>query len=310
MPEPRPDTLGGARAGARRMGAAVYYAGLRALGLPAVKRRWCDASVVLCYHNVVAGGGEASGEPSLHLPRERFARQLEWLARHYRIVSLQEFVAQPSSRVSPPLAAITFDDAYAGVFEHAAPVLERLAIPATVFVVAEAPGRATGFWWDEPAVVASQTPARRDRWLRHLRGDGPAILSEVHAGATLPLPSDYQPADWATIRKYAGVLDIGVHSATHRFLPALTDAELEREIVTSRTRICEETGKWPDFFAYPYGLCDGRVRAAVRAAEYRAAFSLEGDPADAPGNRFSLQRVNIPSGLSDSAFEAWTAGLH
>lgn len=210
----------------------------------------------------------------------------------------------------PPRAAITFDDAYAGVFEHAAPLLERLGIPATVFVVAEAPARVAGFWWDEPDVIASITPALRDRWLRHLRGDRAAILSEVHGMATSSLPRDYRPADWATIRNQAGIIDVGVHSYTHRFLPALSDDELEREVVESRRRIYDETANWPEFFAYPYGACDGRVRAAVRAAGYRAAFSLDAGLPDAPVDRWRLQRVNIPSGISDSAFEAWTAGLH
>lgn len=90
------------RVDARRVGAAVYYAGLRALRLAAVRRRWCDADVVVCYHNVVTGEHSASGEPSLHMTRDRFARQIEWLARHYRIVSLREFVARPDTRSSPP----------------------------------------------------------------------------------------------------------------------------------------------------------------------------------------------------------------
>lgn len=302
--QPAPRT----RAGARRVGAAVYYAGLRALRVPAARRRWFDADVVLCYHNVVAGDCPAAGEPGLHMPVDRFARQLEWLARHYRIVSLREFVARESTRVSPPLAAITFDDAYGGVFEHAAPLLAGLGLPATVFVVADAPGRATGFWWDQPDVIASITAARRNRWLRDLHGDGAAILSEVGVAAQSLLPSDYRPAGWATIRYHAGLIDIGGHSATHRFLPALSDAELEREVVESRRRIHQATGTWPEFFAYPYGSCDARVCAATRSAGYRAAFGLDVSRT-AGESQWRLGRLNVPSHISDAAFEAWTAGL-
>src|SRR5207249_6236952 len=39
----------------------------------------------------------------------------------------------------------------------------------------------------------------------------------------------------------------------------------------SRRVIERETGVTPDIFAYPYGLWDEGVRAAVRAAGYRAA---------------------------------------
>jgi peptidoglycan/xylan/chitin deacetylase (PgdA/CDA1 family) len=295
---------------AKRVGAALYYDSLRTLRVPAVRRRWCDAAVVLCYHNVLSDDEDEVGAPGLHVRISQFARQIRWLADHYDIVTLGEFVRQRSVRWSPPLAAITFDDGYAGVFAHAAPLLERLGIPATVFVVADAPGRRDGFWWDQPDGIASLTPALRERWLRELRGDGEAILSAIHA-VRVAVPPAYRPADWSTIRAHAQErIDVGVHSATHRFLPALTDAELEREIVASRALIHDKTGTWPEFFAYPYGLCDARVRAAVRAAGYRAAFGVDPGPDVPDDDRWAHPRTNVPSGISDSAFEAWTAGLH
>jgi peptidoglycan/xylan/chitin deacetylase (PgdA/CDA1 family) len=291
------------------VGANLYYEGLRTLGLPAVRRRWGDAAVILCYHNIVADNDESIGSPGLHLPFSRFARQLRWLAEHYQVVPLREFVQRRVTRGPRPLAAITFDDGYAGVFKYAAPLLHHLALPATVFVVAEAPGRSAGFWWDQPRVVATLTPSLRDRWLHELRGDSASILSTVQvARATVPLA--YQPANWSTIRAHAEVIEIGVHSATHRFLPALTEDELDHEIVGSRALIHRETGVWPQFFAYPYGSCDGRVRAAVRRAGYWAAFGLDAGVHHTAVDPWALRRVNVPSGISPSAFEAWTAGLH
>jgi peptidoglycan/xylan/chitin deacetylase (PgdA/CDA1 family) len=295
----------------RSVGATLFYEGLHALGLAAARRRWCDAAVVLCYHNVIGDTDVVMGAPGLHIPCARFARQVRWLADHYTIVSLGEFVHRRGTRSWPPLAAITFDDAYTGVFDHAAPLLERLGLPCTVFVVAEAAGGSSGFWWDDPGVVSAQTDARREQWLRSLRGDRASIMADVRATGT-PLPPAYRAADWATIRARAegGRLDVGVHSATHRHLPSLTDAELEHEVMASRRLIHREIAVWPQFFAYPYGLCDERVRAAVRSAGYRAAFGLDPALQGAAGDRWMLPRVNIPSGLSHRAFEAWTAGLH
>src|SRR5262249_18723016 len=40
-----------------------------------------------------------------------------------------------------PLAAITFDDGYAGVYHHALPLLQRKGIPAGIFLVTETVGR-------------------------------------------------------------------------------------------------------------------------------------------------------------------------
>jgi peptidoglycan/xylan/chitin deacetylase (PgdA/CDA1 family) len=296
-----------ARARAARAGAAIYYEGVRRLRLPAVRRRWGHAPVILCYHNVVADQDGPIGAAGLHLPFSRFARQMRWLADHYEVVSLRDFLARASDRTSRPLAAITFDDAYAGVFQYAAPLLERLGLRATVFVVAEAAERRAGFWWDQPRVVAGISPSLRERWLSDLRGDGDAILSAVDV-APAALPPAYCPADWATIRAHAGrPLEIGVHSATHRFLPALTDAELDHEVTASRAAIHRQTGSRAEFFAYPYGACDARVRAAVRRAGYRAAFGLDAN--GGATDPWTLRRVNVPSGISPSAFEAWTAGI-
>ena len=100
------------------------------------------------------------------------------------------------------------------------------------------------------------------------------------------------------------------HSATHRALTTLTDDELESEIETSRLRVQRATGFTPAFFAYPYGLWDQRVRAAVRAAGYRASLGLGSGLNDTSADPWTLHRVNVHSAASDAAFEAWSAGFH
>jgi peptidoglycan/xylan/chitin deacetylase (PgdA/CDA1 family) len=296
-----------------RLPAPIYYGGLRALGAPAVNRRLRNAGLILCYHNVVqSDAGVVPGDPSLHLSRERFERQMRWLARHYAIVPLSEFADRLAAGGSlRSVAAITFDDGYAGVFHHAGPILHALGIPATVFLVAEAVGRSAGFWWDHPGIVESITPARREKWLNDLRGDGESIVADAAPAAHPDLPSSHWPAGWSTIRAHvARGIDLGVHSATHRSLPTLTDAELEHEVVASRAMVHRATGVWPVSFAYPYGHWDSRVRELVRSAGYRAALALDGGLNGAAADPWSLRRMNVPARISDAAFEAWTAGLH
>lgn len=297
---------------AARLGATLYYGGLRTLRVTTVKRRLRNAGLILCYHNVVATDDDTIGDAGVHLPRERFERQMRWLAAHYELVPLRVFITRLAAGANlRSVAAITFDDGYAGVFEHALPALEALRIPATVFVVAKAVGESAGFWWDQPEMVAAATPEARVRWLNELRGDGAAISADMGVSGVLNLPRTHRPADWDTIRRTIGNgIDIGVHSATHRSLPALSDADLEHEIVASRATIYRATGIWPEVFAYPYGLSDGRVRALVRSAGYRAALGLEAGLNDARADVWCLRRINVPAGISDAAFEAWTAGLY
>jgi peptidoglycan/xylan/chitin deacetylase (PgdA/CDA1 family) len=263
---------------------SAYYDGVRALRLPALVRRWRDAGVVLCYHNVLPPrNADRLGEPAVHLAVEAFAEQIGWLAHRYAVVSLDAMVQRLSSRRSlRGLAALTFDDAYDGVFTQAWPVLRQLGLPATVFVVSDRPDRQEAFWWDRP-----------------------------DPGSTARLPRSHRPAGWDSIRAAArDGLDIGVHTATHPSVNQLDDAELEREVVGSRDTVREKTGSSAAFFAYPYGLWNARARDAVRAAGYRGAVTLDYGLVTGRADPWALRRVNIPAGISLPAFEAWVAGLH
>ncbi|MGH7521338.1 MAG: polysaccharide deacetylase family protein [Gemmatimonadales bacterium] len=293
--------------------ASLCYNTLRVAGVTKLARQLASGGVVLCYHNVVATmeSGTAS-QLGLHMPLAAFERQMRWLADHYAVVPLEEVVDRVLRGGSlRGVAAITFDDGYAGVFDHAWPLLQKLGLSATVFVVADAPGRNDGFWWDHPDVLRAQTPARHKRWLTALEGDHVAIVHDV-----APTRRPWQPPTWSRPAAWQAIADaaasglhIGVHSATHRSLPTLTDADLHREVVESRDIIQRRVGVTPMFFAYPYGLWNDRVRRAVQSAGYGAAFTLEADRGVKRTDAWALPRVNVPASIEQAAFEAWAAGL-
>ena len=60
-------------------------------------------------------------------------------------------------------------------------------------------------------------------------------------------------------------IEIGAHSVDHRDLTALDDDALERELGESRRVLEHHTGRPAHHFAYPFGFCDPRVRAAAWA---------------------------------------------
>jgi len=292
----------------------LYYRALKLSGVTTLVRRLSSRGVVLCYHNVVADAAAGPRDNlGLHMPLSRFERQMRWLAHNFEVVSLKDLVVRLSQGGSlRGVAAVTFDDGYGGVFDHAWPVLQELNIPATVFVVAEAPGRDERFWWDDPEVLRAYSPARREHWLTALRGDSASIVESLTLArrpSAGKASSARMPAPWEIIAAAAASgLHLGVHSATHRSLPALDERDLRREVVESRDVIRRRTGVTAEFFAYPYGLWNDRVRHAVRSAGYRAAFTLESG--DSATDAWALPRMNVPAGIDDAAFEAWTAGLN
>jgi peptidoglycan/xylan/chitin deacetylase (PgdA/CDA1 family) len=292
--------------------ASLWYSGIRATGLPALVRRFRNAGVVLCYHNVAVHGGITGvGDPSLHMDLERFFHHLRWLVAHYRLVPLSELVSRLNAR--QPLGgiiALTFDDAYAGVFSHAWPVLQEFGVPATVFVIANAPDECAPFWWDHPAAQRVTPPAPRPRWMTDLHGDGPSILRQLAAEPWPSPPPAHRPAPWGVLAAAVrSGIDLGVHSATHRALPCLSDAELANELITSREVVARHTGAVPEFFAHPYGLWDNRVRNAVKAAGYRAACTLDYGLITHGVDPWALPRVNVPATIGPAAFQAWIGGL-
>jgi peptidoglycan/xylan/chitin deacetylase (PgdA/CDA1 family) len=288
----------------------LYYSALRATGLTAFARRVRRGGVILCYHNVV-GSSDRAGDSAAHMPVADFTRQLTWLLDYHDVIPLSEFVRRLRDGVSlRRTLTLTFDDAYAGVLEHAWPLLRNKGVPATVFIPTDFIAGGEGFWWDHPAIVRQATPARRERWIRDLRGDGLIILREEGAHTASGLAPSQRPAPWGTIRLAAAEgLSLGVHSATHRNLTRLSDAELKRETIESRDIIAVQTGVHADTFAFPYGIWDARTRDIVQQAGFRAAVTLDYGLNGATANAMALRRINIPASISQPAFEAWVTGL-
>ena len=104
-------------------------------------------------------------------------------------------------------------------------------------------------------------------------------------------------------------IEIGAHSVTHRSLPALTDGELDYEVEESRSFISRTIGAPPEFFAYPYGQWNSRVRDRVRGAGFRGGLTLNAGLNRHHMDAASLRRINIPAAISDAAFQAWVSGF-
>jgi len=206
-----------------------------------------DDLVVLGYHAL-----SDDWPAALSVTPAQFASQLEHLVRRgYVGVTFSEAVL---GSASGKRVVVTFDDGYRSVVERARPIMERLRVPGTLFVVTDWIGRGPMRW---PGI---------DRW-----------IGGEHEHELVPM-------SWQEARSLRDAgWEIGSHTKSHPYLTQLDDRRLADELAASRSACERELGARCASLSYPYGDHDARVIAAAAAAGYATAAALPaGNPAPEP----------------------------
>jgi peptidoglycan/xylan/chitin deacetylase (PgdA/CDA1 family) len=192
---------------------------------------------VLCYHKV-----ERRHELGVtRISPRRFAKQIERLARAgWKTLGLDEVIAcARDDRIpAPNELAITFDDGYRGLREHAFPVLEAHGFRATCFVITDYAGKLNR--WDV---------AYGGRRFAHLA--------------------------WRDLRAWQGRgIEFASHTATHPRLTRLSDADVFTELDRSRRAMAEALDVVAPAVSYPFGAAGEREERIAREVGYDAGFSI------------------------------------
>lgn len=87
--------------------------------------------------------------------------------------------------------------------------------------------------------------------------------------------------------------EVGAHTLTHPDLTTVDDASLAREIAGSRALLRRRLGVPVTAFCYPAGRNDARVRAAVKAAGFTTATTVEPGIARPGDDPFALPRIRV-----------------
>jgi glycosyltransferase involved in cell wall biosynthesis/peptidoglycan/xylan/chitin deacetylase (PgdA/CDA1 family) len=239
-------------------------------------------------------------------------RHLRHLRRSYELVTASQLhraiVARRRGGRIP--IAVTFDDDLASHVEVAAPLLGRLACPATFFLTGAGLDGSHGFWWQrlqaaadhgiDPAPALRVAGLRAERPLAGLAADverAPPAVRAALADALLPLIGE-DPAAYSLTRSHVRRLaqagfEIGFHTRDHQPLPELGDDELARALRDGRAALEAATGRPLTTIAYPHGRADERVAAAARAAGYTDGFGGAGGSITAQSDRLLLSRSEL-----------------
>jgi peptidoglycan/xylan/chitin deacetylase (PgdA/CDA1 family) len=293
---------------------------------------------VLTYHRVDHPGAR----PHLHPPLlsatpDEFAAQMEWLARHWRVVNLAEVLAAQTNGecLSARSVLVTFDDAYEDFAEHAWPVLKRLGLPVALFVPTAYPGdRARAFWWDRLhqaihdatarcletplGTLSLETRAERSAAARQLNAHVKAlphadamrfvdqIVSTV--GATAPASA---VLDWDRLRALSreGVT-LAPHTQTHPLMHRVSPAEAREEALGSLRDLRARIGDAPPVLAYPGGGLSDAIVEELRSAGFRLALTTESGVNEmARVDPLRLRRINVSAGAGPPLLRAQMLAL-
>lgn len=206
-----------------------------------IKDKFAIKAVVLLYHRVAA---LASDPQLLSVHPQRFAKQMEYIATHYQVWSLQQVLkATYEDRCLPKrVVAVTFDDGYVDNLLEAKPILEAYQAPATVFVSTAHLDREREFWWDELERVLLLSRIVPTCLRVTINGQDMEWLLKECAARTPHRHQDY--SGWDVTSPVTPAPCYQVYRDMHRLLRPLGFEEREKILASLRAQMgCDEKAR-------------------------------------------------------------------
>lgn len=192
---------------------------------------------VLVYHSIHPDRSWM-GAPDLVVTPERFAAQMDWLARHgFKTLHMDVLYAlRARPRRRRRVAAVHFDDGYGDAISHAEAALARNGLKATVYV-------APGLLADRPAhpVLPPRDDLPREAFL---------ALSEMVAAHR------------------RGVLEFQCHGWSHRPLDQVPPDQWDSEICDSRALLAGALAAPVRHLCFPRDAAPTALLPRLRALDY------------------------------------------
>lgn len=191
---------------------------------------------------------------------KRFAGHLDYFKRNgYQSVTLSRAVElmRRGEGAGKKYLCLTFDDAYAGLYQHAFPLLKEYGFTATVFVVTDYVGRSND--WD------------------------------INWGGL-----KFGHLTWEQMKEMQACgIEFGSHAQSHRDLRFLSPEELREELAGSRQAMEQNLSAPVTTLSYPFGLYNERVKQAARDAGYLSACSFSPPMKNSILDFYALRRCGV-----------------
>lgn len=284
--------------------------------------RWRNrrALTVLMFHRVLP-----ASEPDFELAQreftftlEGFRRTLDFIQRHYNVVSLEHLQSFGQGRVAMPKTPllITFDDGWRDTVLYAAPELRRRKLPAVLFVPSEVVELESARWWQDALVAALHTPGVAARLgealgVGDIPQDGVMRALTAHLGA---MPEQeraawieqYAPGVLARVKRRqmvsmaelhalkGGALAVGGHGHTHS--PLTLAIEPKAELRASQL-LLDRLGHAIRSMSFPHGAWSEALATEAHDTGFEWIFTSETtllDVSSWPEPPRTIGRIHLP----------------
>ena len=287
------------------------------------RRRNRHVLTVLMFHRVLPAESLAYqlAEREFTFSTTGFDRCLEFVGRHYSVVSLRDVKAAGNGGAKLPRnpVLITFDDGWRDTALHAEPLLRKHNMTAVLFLSTEVLELEGGRWWQDALVEVMADETSQQRLQAAIRNSSAPVAPDepVEAGraltayvASLPEGERRQLLDFAlpgvfdAIRERqmltpddllhleGGAIELGGHGHTHAPLTQAKDAHAE--LRTSREKLgALWTG--PMSMSFPHGAMNEALVSQAHKAGFELVFTSEPTVSEV-GNAVhsTLGRIHVP----------------
>lgn len=276
-------------------------------------------AIILTYHRVLTREElcQQSVQPGMYVLDTVFAQQMSFVKDNFTVLSLQELLdlwQRGAWSEQARYCVVTFDDGWLDNYRYAYPVLQRLHMPATIFLPTDYVGSDEWFWPDQLAFLF-KVIADRGESNEHLKGiegvlsgflsgDIPlsvealarheevtdqiiehckhlpikrirALVGALASELRVSLPHGRVIVNWDEVREMSqGGLSFGSHSCTHRIMTTITPDEVTEELVRSKQALLEQSVNYVPVYCYPNGNSDPHIQRQVKTSGYEAAVSV------------------------------------
>ncbi len=257
------------------------FAFLHAIRLTTLAAWWYRKRVVfLCYHGVTKRPSRSPDDAqALHVNHLRFAAHLDYLQRHYRVISLRDYLSANLTQTSLPeyCVVLTFDDGFRNFLTAAAPLLAERRMPATVFIITD--------WASDDLADEKSTAWTPEDDTKHLS------WAEVHE------------------LKATQQIEFGSHTCTHSGLLTLSQENIEHELLHSQNDLVAQLSIDRPALSYPKGQYSKLLAEDARRLGYACAVTTDRGPNELDHDLFTLGRTLIGDNDNIASFAVRVSGV-